>query len=503
MVIQCVIYQCSNRQGENARSKGISFFRFPKDNKKRKAWIRAINRDDWVPSEYSRVCSEHFVGGWHSEDVEDENYRPTIFHYKEKPRSDNDIAREERKCRRNLQHEMNETETRGKLLMQQHHEFSMYSHSYCRMPSELDAENNNKSASTSDDVDVDDVDIKTWKDQGVQCDPDPLLKENLALRKELENLKSESDKYTWSVKKITNDDVKTKFYTGLPSFAVFMWLFNFLRPKAERMRYWVGSNTEQDTDRQRTSKGSLELVDQMFAVLIRLKLGLFTSDIADRFHISESTFSKYFSTWISFLFYELKSLNPFPTRDIVNRTMPLSFKSKYSSVRVILDCTELFIQRPSSLVNQSLMFSNYKHHSTVKFLVGITPSGVISFVSEGWPGKISDRELTINSGILDLLEENDSVMADKGFTIRDLLEKKKCKLNIPPFRGPCPQFSPDEVFETQEIASLRIHVERSIGRVKNFHILDGVMPLTMQPLASKIFQVICWLTNFDVPLVNN
>jgi hypothetical protein len=37
--------------------------------------------------------------------------------------------------------------------------------------------------------------------------------------------------------------------------------------------------------------------------------------------------------------------------------------------------------------------------------------------------------------LIDLLDENDSIMADKGFTIRDVLEKKKCKLNIPPFRG--------------------------------------------------------------------
>lgn len=150
-----------------------------------------------------------------------------------------------------------------------------------------------------------------------------------------------------------------------------------------------------------------------------------------------------------------------------------------------------------------MTFSNYKHHTTVKFLVGITPSGVISFVSEDWPGKTSDRELTISSGLIDLLDENDSVMADKGFTIRDVLLKKNCQLNIPPFRGSAPQFSTDEIFDTQEIATLRIHVKRSIGRIKRFHIFDGVMPLTLKSLLTKIFQVVCWLTNLDVSMVNN
>lgn len=245
------------------------------------------------------------------------------------------------------------------------------------------------------------------------------------------------------------------------------------------MKYWSGPNTDQSSDRKRASAGSLDLIDQLFAVLMRLRVGLLTSDIAERFQISESTFSKYFSSWICLLWQELKCLNPFPSRDIVQRTMPPSFKKRYSSVRVIIDCTEIYIQKPSSLVNQSLTFSNYKHHTTVKFLVGITPSGVISFVSEGWPGKTSDRELTISSGLIDLLDENDSVMADKGFTIRDVLLKKNCQLNIPPFRGSAPQFSTDEIVDTQEIATLRIHVERSIGRIKRFHIFDGVMPLTL------------------------
>lgn len=56
---------------------------------------------------------------------------------------------------------------------------------------------------------------------GVQCDPDPLLLENMALKSEIRRLQG----LQWSVDKIKDDDTKTKFYTGLPSFAVFMWLF--------------------------------------------------------------------------------------------------------------------------------------------------------------------------------------------------------------------------------------------------------------------------------------
>lgn len=68
----------------------------------------------------------------------------------------------------------------------------------------------------------------------------------------------------------------------------------------------------------------------------------------------------------------------------------------------------------------------------MKFLIGISPAGVISFVSDAWGGKTSDREIVIDSWILNLLEPGDDVIAYKGFTIRDLLHEKGCTLNIPP-----------------------------------------------------------------------
>lgn len=40
------------------------------------------------------------------------------------------------------------------------------------------------------------------------------------------------------------------------------------------------------------------------------------------------------------------------------------------------------------------------------------------------------------------------------------------------------QMSAEDVIATQEIASLRIHVERAINKVKNFLIFDGVIPLS-------------------------
>ena len=53
------------------------------------------------------------------------------------------------------------------------------------------------------------------------------------------------------------------------------------------------------------------------------------------------------------------------------------------------------------------------------------------FVSNLYMGEISDQEITRCSGLLDLIEPGDSVMADKGFDISYELLIRGCKLNIP------------------------------------------------------------------------
>ncbi len=110
--------------------------------------------------------------------------------------------------------------------------------------------------------------------------------------------------------------------------------------------------------------------------------------------------------------------------------MPDKFKEDYPSTRCVIDATEIFIEQPSSPVAQQLTFSSYKNHTTFKALIGITPSGAISFVSNLYGGCISDRQLTIQSGILDRLEPGVSIMADKGFLIADLLQPLGVSLNI-------------------------------------------------------------------------
>ena len=89
--------------------------------------------------------------------------------------------------------------------------------------------------------------------------------------------------------------------------------------------------------------------------------------------------------------------------------------------RVILDCAEVFIKRPKSLINQACTWSEYKHHNTIKFLVGISPTGYITFLSDCYGGRASDRCIVKDSGFYNFLEREDMVMADREFQIHEEL----------------------------------------------------------------------------------
>lgn len=83
------------------------------------------------------------------------------------------------------------------------------------------------------------------------------------------------------------------------------------------------------------------------------------------------------------------------SKKTVEKTMPDCLKFDYPFTRVILDCAEIFIEKPSCLRAQSATYSCYKSHNTAKGLVGISPRGAVTFVSDLFGGHASDRQIVV------------------------------------------------------------------------------------------------------------
>ncbi|XP_022800926.1 uncharacterized protein LOC111338672 [Stylophora pistillata] len=180
--------------------------------------------------------------------------------------------------------------------------------------------------------------------------------------------------------------------------------------------------------------------------------------------------------------------------------MPTCFKSLYPNCRGIIDASEIKVQAPSSLMLNGAMYSSYKSHTTNKGNVVISPSGEIIHISCLFEGSISDKELVKQSGLLPLLQPGDQIMADKGSVIQDLLTPLGYSVVMPSFLSSNQQFSKCELQESTKIHNLRVHVERAIRRVEEFHYFDRVIPLTMAGSINQIWTVSRLITNFQGPL---
>ena len=151
--------------------------------------------------------------------------------------------------------------------------------------------------------------------------------------------------------------------------------------------------------------------EELTLVLLKLRTAITNEMLADLFDISNGGASQVINTWVKFLAFELKPLIFWPSKEAIRESLPKSLKH-YPNLRCTIDCSEIFIDRPRNLEIQALTWSDYKKHNTVKFLVGIAPNGMISFLSKAWVGRASDQHITRESGFLNLLKPTDLIMAD-------------------------------------------------------------------------------------------
>ena len=257
---------------------------------------------------------------------------------------------------------------------------------------------------------------------------------------------------------IKNNDKTLNFLTGVSNVHLFKWLLSLVKPNVEL-----------------TTK-SISHENHLLLVLMKLRHGYVNKDLALRFNTNVTNISNIFRTYLKALSDILKNFIVWPEREALRRNIPSSFKNFKNCVCTI-DCN-------------------------IKYLVGITPSGTVSFLSAGWGGRASDKEITRNSGFLDKVTFGDCVLADRGFLIEEELATRGAVLRIPAFTRGKKQLSAKDVDRSRQIAHVRIHVERVIGQLKKFRILNSVIPISQVDLTDDIMIVISGIVNLSPSVMN-
>ena len=182
-------------------------------------------------------------------------------------------------------------------------------------------------------------------------------------------------KKTFSIEDIKDDDNLVELYTGLMNYDMFKFLMSKLEVKASKLQYYKGAQSHSVKNYQKISehskpgrKRSRPCSQEFFLTLCRLRQNLSEEDLAYRFGMSASNVCIILSTWIPFLARELEGLIRWPTEEHVLRFYPDSFKL-FRNCCSIIDCTDIFLQRPSLASAQAVTYSTYKSHNTSKYLV--------------------------------------------------------------------------------------------------------------------------------------
>lgn len=268
-------------------------------------------------------------------------------------------------------------------------------------------------------------------------------------------------------------DTQLKHFTGCTK-----KLFNFL-------------TTTFGSSHSNTKKSALSMENELLVMLMKLRLNLYYSTLANLFDVSIRTIKRIFINWTCHLYKCFSKIN----------FWSLSSTSE-NQYKIILDCTEFRIERSRNPIVQQATYSTYYGTNTFKVLVACSENAEITFVSDVYGGSISDRKIIEVTNFIQNLKEGDFVLADRGFDISDLLEEKGVRLNIPPFKKG-PQLTEEEILKTRVIANRRIVVENVIGLAKKHKILRDRIPVTLWPCINEIVYNCFMICNLKESIVRN
>ena len=232
---------------------------------------------------------------------------------------------------------------------------------------------------------------------------------------------------TLSYENIVWDTVLMKHFIGLTPLQ-FEVLHNFLDAVCplESIHYWTGKDCPTKDNARTGPKSDFPSREKLFICLLRLKRGFTVKTLSallstpDR-KIEPSHVRKIFTTFIQLMYVTFRDMQNFmfPQRDQLSKFLPKVFKTM-RKIRCVVDCTEFRVECSRNFARRDT-FSSYKHTNTFKYLIAVTPNGGACFISDLLQGDISAVRIFEESGIMKHLKPFDLVLADCGFTVRELL----------------------------------------------------------------------------------
>lgn len=207
---------------------------------------------------------------------------------------------------------------------------------------------------------------------------------------------------------------------------------------------------------------------KLILVLSYLRTGTTYADLCPYFGISKSRARQIIKDFIPKMIDRLEVNLVWKDWNLQNEHLSEIDGNNFSRCVGIVDAMEQPINRPKN--DQQLWYSGKSKMHTIKSQIVVEPvSGRIIHCIAGVSGRIHDKRLFDESGVLELVRNNEYIMADSGYQgiqadVRALLPVKKPRNR---------DLTSEEKLWNRKLSSKRILVEHVIGRLQNWKILKN------------------------------
>ncbi|XP_050555176.1 uncharacterized protein LOC118280709 [Spodoptera frugiperda] len=348
---RCSVPSCSNTANHS----------FPKNLTLRKRWLKAIRRTDFVPKNGARICCNHFQD---TDYVKISDYTglrlqhrflkksavPSIFPWTGSPTSSNQTLCEKHVRRHHLvgRSKGRESKAHGDIGTIHRHDRHRHRHErhsprrkeFYHKPSTFKPAHESK---------------------------------NYELNKYSRGTQTSYSLRIFATEQLLSDGESVSFYTGLDNSAQFTFLLSTLHPMAHDIKF------------QSKKVNKLSIEDQFLILLIKLRRSKPDFEIGKMFGISKTDVTTVVITWVSFISDFWSTLDLWPTPAQVNMHMPSPFKGNTSpspSTSILLENNDISIQKNDKEDARKVAFSQYRIKNIIKFLIGCSTEGLVTYSSE-------------------------------------------------------------------------------------------------------------------------
>ncbi|XP_055012317.1 uncharacterized protein LOC129409755 isoform X2 [Boleophthalmus pectinirostris] len=520
----CCVLGCENWRNNTCDSK-LKFYRIPADTPsqktRRQLWLNAIRRSNWTETivNNAHVCSAHFISGEASLDAESPDFVPSVFPHKQQnsipsEKMERPARKKKKEHRKMLQKSTNKEITKEDIL-----ELRLIAPDAVVLTSIEKSDTD--TASECDKVEdppeppepptaAHDPALeqqRTAADLKESCGPS-MANETLKKKEDKVLVPKSSFKDIITGKNINYQDLKMQHsvlyqaYTKLLAEAQQLRTDNeklrnslqsdfsklsyrFLKWDAKQIRFltglpsvafdWLLSRIEYNVIRVHPE---FKAEDHLLIVLMKLKMGLCDDDLGYRFRMSGEIITAICQTWIPTLAVLLSPLIEWQSDDVIHKSKPDIFKTKFRKCCCFLDCVEFAVATPKGAT---------KH---VKYFVSTTPAGAISFLAPGFNRSVSEQQALKMSGFFELFKTPSQILASRTFAIKEELAKIRVTLHTPA-RG----FTAD--------SAVWSHVNVVLGWWKDFGIFQTAVPASYEEMMNDVVMACAALTNLKMSLVPN